>query len=65
MTIFTKFLIVDFITNFGKVNRQEITTLLDSKLPEILSKQQKFDKIANLLPSFEKKGIIKIIDRKY
>ena len=60
-----KKLIVDYITNFGKANRQEITTLLDNKLPENLSKQQKFDKITNLLSSLKKKGIIKIIDRKY
>lgn len=60
-----KKLIIDYITNFGKATRQEITTLLENKLPESLSKQQKFDKITNLLSSLKKKGIIKVVDRQY
>ena len=55
----------NYITNFGKTTRQEITTLLENKLPESLSKQQKFDKITNLLSSLKKKGFIKVIDRQY
>lgn len=58
-------LIIDYITNFGKATRQELTALLENKLPESLSKQQKFDKVTNLLSSLKKKGIIKVIDRKY
>lgn len=53
-----KKLIIDYIVKFGKANRREITTLLENKLPETLSKQQKFDKITNLLSSIKKKGII-------
>jgi ATP-dependent DNA helicase RecG len=60
-----KKLIIDYITNFGKATRQELTALLENKLPETLSKQQKFDKVTNLLSSLKKKGIIKVIDRKY
>jgi len=60
-----KKLIIDYITNLGKATRQEITTLLENKLPESLSKQQKFDKITNLLSSLKKKGIIKVVDRQY
>ena len=60
-----KKLIIDYITNFGKATRQEITALLENKLPETLSKQQKFDKITNLLSSLKKKGIIKVVDRQY
>ena len=60
-----KKLIIDYITNFGKATRQEITALLENKLPETLSKQQKFDKITNLLYSLKKKGIIKVVDRQY
>ena len=60
-----KKLIIDYITNFGKATRQEITTLLENKLSESLSKQQKFDKITNLLSSLKKKGIIKVVDRQY
>lgn len=60
-----KKLIIDYVTNFGKATRQEITTLLENKLPETLSKQQKFDKITNLLSSLKKKGVIKIVDRQY
>lgn len=53
-----KKLIIDYIVKFGKANRREITALLENKLPETLSKQQKFDKITNLLSSIKKKGII-------
>ena len=60
-----KKLIIDYITNFGKATRQEITALLEDKLPETLSKQQKFDKITNLLSSLKKKGVIKVVDRQY
>ena len=60
-----KKLIIDYITNFGKATRQEITALLENKLPETLSKQQKFDKTTNLLSSLKKKGIIKVVDRQY
>lgn len=65
MMIISKKLIIDYITNFGKATRQELTALLENKLPETLSKQQKFDKVTNLLSSLKKKGIIIIIDRKY
>jgi len=60
-----KKLIIDYITKFGKATRQEITVLLENKLPEPLSKQQKFDKITNLLSSIKKKGIIKFVNRKF
>ena len=60
-----KKLIIDYITNLGKATRQEITTLLENKLPESLSKQQKFDKITNFLSSLKKKGNIKVVDRQY
>lgn len=59
-----KKLIVDYITSFRKATRQEITALLENKLPESLSKQQKFDKITNLLSSLKKK-MIKVVDRQY
>ena len=55
-----KKLIIDYIARFGKATRQEITALLENKLPETLSKQQKFDKITNLLSSIKKKGIIAV-----
>ena len=60
-----KKLIIDYITNFEKATRQELTALLENKLPESLSKQQKFDKITNLLSSLKKKGVIKVVDKKY
>jgi len=53
-----KKLIVYYIVKFGKANRHEITALLENKQPETLSKQQKFDKITNLLSSIKKKDII-------
>ncbi len=57
-----KKLIIEYITKFRKATRQEITTLLENKLPENLSKRQKFDKITNLLSSIKKKGAIVFVD---
>ena len=53
-----KKLIIDYITQFGKATRKELTALLENKLPETFSETQRFDKVTNLLSSLKKKNII-------
>jgi len=60
-----KKLIVDYIAKFGKANRNEIEILLADKLSEVLTPKQKTSKIANLLTSLRKHGIIKLGHNKY
>jgi ATP-dependent DNA helicase RecG len=51
-------LIVDFIRINKSANRKEVEGLLMDKLPDILSSQQKFEKISSLLRNLRKKNII-------
>lgn len=60
-----KKLIVDYIKKFHQATRKEIAALLENKLPDTLTKQQRFDKITNLLSSLKKKSVIKFIDNKF
>ena len=53
-----KKLIIDYITQFGKATRKELTALLENKLPETFSETQRFDKVTNLLSYLKKKNII-------
>lgn len=53
-----KKLIIDYISKFGKASRKEINELLNNKLSDMLSKNQKFDKITNLLSALKRKRII-------
>lgn len=53
-----KKLIIDYITQFGKASRKELTALLENKLPEVFSETQRFDKVTNLLSSLKKKNFI-------
>lgn len=53
-----KKLIIDYITQFGKATRKELTALLENKLPETFSETQRFDKVTNLLSSLKKKNTI-------
>ena len=47
-------LIIDYLTKFGKASREEIDTLLWTKLSDALDKQQKSKKIANLLANLRR-----------
>ena len=51
-------LIVDYIRQFGKANKQQIRVLLADKLPDTLSDEQKERKILTLLTKLRKDGII-------
>jgi ATP-dependent DNA helicase RecG len=55
-----KKLIIEYISKFNKATRQEINELLKDKLPETLSREQRFDKITNLLAFLRRSGKIKV-----
>ena len=50
-----KDLVLEYIKNYGQVTKEEIDNLLLDKLPAILDKEQKKNKIRNLLYSLSKK----------
>jgi ATP-dependent DNA helicase RecG len=47
-------MVIAFIKKFGSANRSEIDELLYEKLPDILSHEQKNNKIRNLLQEMSK-----------
>lgn len=58
-----KKLVLSLLQEFGPVSRKEIDRLLMDKLPDILTPQQKENKIRNLLQEMSKKnGNIRLID---
>lgn len=60
---YAKNMIIETINKFWRANRNDIEKILISKLPDILSEQQKKDKIKNLLQALKKSGKI-IVDEK-
>lgn len=58
---YSKKIIIDYIKKFWKATRKDIEKTLIVKLPDVLSEQQKKDKIKNLLQSLKKSGKI-IVD---
>ena len=60
-----KELIINYVTTFKKASRNDIEELLTNKLPDILSKRQKYDKITNLLASLRKEGKLKVECKKW
>ena len=60
-----KELIINYVTTFKKASRSDIEELLTNKLPDILSKRQKYDKITNLLASLRKEGKLKVECKKW
>ena len=53
-----KDLIVKYLQQFKRAKKQDIRNLLWSKLPDVLSEQQREYKIGNLLSTLKKQGII-------
>lgn len=51
-------MITDYIKTFGSINKENIEKLILDKLPDILSKEQKQNKIKNLLKEMKEKEII-------
>ena len=56
---FYKELVISHLRSFGPTPRQQVEELLLPKLPEILTDQQKRDKVKNLLTEMRKLGILK------
>ncbi len=59
-----KDMIIAYLRSFGGATRGELNTLLQSKLSDILSDEQKIRKIGNLLSSLKKDGAIKLTEGK-
>ena len=57
-------LIVQYIEKFGAASRKEIDELLMSKLSDVLSEEQKKNKIKNLLYSLAKSNVIKLNEKR-
>ncbi|MCC8044815.1 MAG: putative DNA binding domain-containing protein [Clostridiales bacterium] len=55
-----KKLIVDYLKQWGKGQKQDFKRLLWEKLPDGLTDKQKDDKIANLLSSLRRAGVIRL-----
>jgi ATP-dependent DNA helicase RecG len=51
-------MIIDYLEKYGKANKASLRILLEDKLPESLSKDQKERKILTLLTGLKKKGLI-------
>ncbi|MDO4165707.1 MAG: putative DNA binding domain-containing protein, partial [Bacteroides sp.] len=59
-----KDMILSYLRSFGGATRAELNTLLQSKLSDVLSDEQKIRKIGNLLSSMKKDGLIRISEKK-
>lgn len=59
-----KDMIVQYLRSFGGATRAELNTLLQSKLSDVLTEEQKIRKIGNMLSALKKKGVIKLTEKK-
>ena len=59
-----KDMIISYLRSFGGATRAELNTLLESKLSDILTDEQKIRKIGNLLYALKKDGVIKMGEKK-
>ena len=59
-----KDMIVQYLRSFGGATRAELNTLLQSKLSDVLTDEQKIRKIGNMLSALKKKGIIRVTEKK-
>ena len=59
-----KEMILSYLRSFGGATRGELNTLLQSKLSDVLTDEQKNRKIGNLLSSLKKSGVIKLTEGK-
>ena len=55
-----KDMILKYLDKFGKAKKKDLEDLLFNKFSDILSLQQKRDKISNILMSMKKKGLIEL-----
>lgn len=54
-----KRLIVDYINEYGKAERNDLLALIGKMLPEYMTDRQRYDKLTNLLSALKRNGIIK------
>jgi ATP-dependent DNA helicase RecG len=59
-----KDMIIQYLSSFGGATRAELNTLLQSKLSDVLTEEQKIRKIGNMLSALKKKGVIKLTEKK-
>ncbi len=59
-----KDMIISYLRSFGGATRAELNTLLESKLSDVLTDEQKIRKIGNLLSALKKDGAIKLGEKK-
>ena len=59
-----KDMIVQYLRSFGGATRAELNTLLQSKLSDVLTDEQKIRKIGNMLSALKKKGVIRLTEKK-
>ena len=59
-----KDMIISYLRSFGGATRAELNTLLESKLSDILTDEQKIRKIGNLLYALKRDGVIKMGEKK-
>lgn len=59
-----KDMIVQYLRSFGGATRAELNMLLQSKLSDVLTEEQKIRKIGNMLFALKHKGVIKLSEKK-
>ncbi len=59
-----KDMILQYLRSFGGATRAELNTLLQSKLSDVLTEEQKIRKIGNMLSALKKQGVIKLTEKK-
>ena len=59
-----KDMIILYLRSFKGATRAELNTLLESKLSDVLTAEQKIRKIGNLLSALKKDGIIELSEKK-
>ena len=59
-----KDMIIQYLRSFGGATRAELNTLLQSKLSDVLTEEQKIRKIGNMLSALKKQGVIKLTEKK-
>lgn len=59
-----KDMIASYLKSFGGATRAELNTLLESKLSDVLTNEQKIRKIGNILAAMKKDGTIQLTEKK-
>jgi ATP-dependent DNA helicase RecG len=55
--------VLDLLKQFGQASRSDFDKFLAKKLPDVLSDEQKFHKVKNLLQKMKKKNLIYFEDK--